>query len=126
MSSSTCTSKVKYFFNYSQQAHAQVSLPVGTHKAERSATYVLDDHDQEGEFNGEGLLLLNGACHVVGGDIGAHDLDDGGLDVSIGQSLDVTVSHVFVPDLEGLGSKAGDRLDEGVSRRGGRDTYPME
>ncbi len=45
-------------------------------------TYVLDDHDKEGKLDGESLLRVGGARHVVGGNIGAHDLDGGGLDVS--------------------------------------------
>lgn len=91
------------------------------------ATYVLDDHDEEGELDGQNLLLVNGASHVVSGNIGAHDLDDGGLDVRVRQSLDMTVSHVLIPDLKRLGSVAeGRRLDKGVGRGGGRDTYPME
>ena len=44
---------------------------------------VLDDHDQEGKLDGEGLLLVNGAGDEVGGDIGAHDLENGGLNISI-------------------------------------------
>ena len=44
---------------------------------------VLDDHDQEGELDGKGLLLVNGAGDEVGGDIGAHDLENGGLNISI-------------------------------------------
>ena len=44
---------------------------------------VLDDHDQEGKLDGEGLLLVNGAGDKVGGDIGAHDLENGGLNISI-------------------------------------------
>ena len=84
-------------------------------------TYVLDDHDEEGKLDGKSLLRVSGARHVVGGNIGAHDLDDGGLDVSIRQSLDVTVPHILVPDLEGLGSEGGrTRLETG------RCTYPME
>ena len=44
---------------------------------------VLDDHDQEGKLDGEGLLLVNGAGDEVGGDIGAHNLENGGLNISI-------------------------------------------
>ena len=84
-------------------------------------TYVLDDHDEEGKLDGKSPLRVGGACHVVGGNIGAHDLDDGGLDVSICQSLDVTVSHILVPDLEGLRSEGGKTWSET-----GNCTYPME
>ena len=69
-----------------------------------SATYVLDDHDQEGKLDGKGLLDVDGTGDIVSGNIGSHDLEDGGLNISIRQSLDVTISHIFIPNLEGLGA----------------------
>ena len=36
---------------------------------------VLDDHDQEGKLDSKGLLGINWASDVVGGDVGAHDLE---------------------------------------------------
>ena len=39
-------------------------------------TYVLDNHDQEGEFDAQSLLGVKRGIDVVGGDIGAHDLED--------------------------------------------------
>ena len=38
--------------------------------------YVLNDHDQEGELDGECLFGVNGAGDVVGADVGAHDFED--------------------------------------------------
>ena len=37
---------------------------------------VLDNHDQEGEFDAQSLLGVKRGIDVVGGDIGAHDLED--------------------------------------------------
>jgi len=37
---------------------------------------VLDNHDQEGEFNTEGLGLVLRTTYVVGRDVGSHDLQD--------------------------------------------------
>jgi hypothetical protein len=68
-------------------------------------TYVLDNHDQEGEFDAQGLLGVEGRVDVVGGDVGAHDLEDRRLNIGVGYSFDVAVADLFVPDLEGLGSK---------------------
>lgn len=65
---------------------------------------VLDNHDQEWKLDGEGLLWVNWAGDEVGGDVGAHDLENGGLNIWIGDSLDVTVSNLLVPNLEGLGT----------------------
>ena len=41
----------------------------------RLRTYVLDDHDQEGQLDGERLLRVDGARDEVGRDIGAHDFE---------------------------------------------------
>lgn len=53
--------------------------------------YILDDHDEEREFNAEGLALVLWAGDEGSGYVGAHDLQDGRLDVLIGESLDVSV-----------------------------------
>ena len=95
----------------------------------RILTYVLDDHDQEGELDGKGLLLLGWAGDVVCGDVGAHDFEDGGLNVGIGQSLDMTVANLLLPDLEGLGAirVTKVRLCGNIMGRGWlAQTYPME
>ena len=76
-------------------------------------TYVLDDHDQEGQLDGKSLLGVHRAGDVVGGDVSAHDLENGGLNISICESLDVSVSDVSVPDLEWLGTIYGEQLDGG-------------
>ena len=68
------------------------------------STYVLDDHDEEGKLDGKSLLAVHGAGDVVGADVGSHDLEDRGLNISIRQSLDVAVANLLVPDLEGLGA----------------------
>jgi hypothetical protein len=36
--------------------------------------YILDDHDEEGEFNAEGLVLILRAGDEGSGYVGAHDL----------------------------------------------------
>ena len=72
-----------------------------------SRTYVLDNHNQEGKLDGKGLLGVNGARDEVGGNVGAHDLQHGGLNIGIGQSLDVAVADVLIPDLQRLGAVQG-------------------
>ena len=42
---------------------------------------VLDDHDQEGQLDGEGLLRVDGAGDEVGRHIGAHNFENRGLNV---------------------------------------------
>ena len=73
---------------------------------------VLDDHDQERKLDGKGLLWVQWGVNVVGGYIGAHDLENGGLNIWISDSLDVTVSHLLVPNLEWLGSIIENWLDD--------------
>jgi hypothetical protein len=68
--------------------------------------YVLNDHDQEGELDGEGLLGVNGAGDVVGAHVGAHDFEHGRLNIGISDTLDVAIAHILVPNLEGLGTKS--------------------
>ena len=53
--------------------------------------YVLDDHDQEGQLDAQGLVCVGGAGDEGGGHVGAHDLEHRGLDVLVGQPLDVAV-----------------------------------
>ena len=38
---------------------------------------VLDDHDQEGQLDGEGLLGVDGASDEVSRHVGAHDFENG-------------------------------------------------
>ena len=86
---------MKYFFNCGKRVSGQ-----------RQSAYVLDDHDQEGKLDGEGLLGVNRASNVVGAHVGAHDFKNGGLNVGVRDSLDVTIAHVLVPNLEGLGTSS--------------------
>ena len=123
---------MKYFFNCSRE---KARAPRAISKANSRQcwlTYVLDDHDEEGKLDGKGLLLVDGAGDVVGRDVRAHDLEDGGLDISVGQSLDVAVSHALVPDLKRLRSKEEDgkgklcAVDMLPWVAPGCLTYPME
>ena len=54
---------------------------------------VLDDHHQEGQLDAKRLLRVGRARDVVRGHVGAHDLQHGGLDVLVGDPLDVTIAH---------------------------------
>ena len=53
--------------------------------------YVLDDHDQEGQFDSQGLAFVLGTGDEGSGDVGAHDLQHRRLDVLIRDSLYVPV-----------------------------------
>lgn len=55
--------------------------------------HVLDDHHQEGQLDSQGLVGVSRATDVGGGDIRAGNLQDGGLNVSIRDALDVPIMH---------------------------------
>ncbi len=66
-------------------------------------TYVLDDHDQEGQLDAQSLRVFSWTGDIDRGHVCAHDLEHGRLDVGVRDSLDVAVPDIFVPDLQGLG-----------------------
>ena len=65
---------------------------------------VLDDHDEEGKLDAQGLVGLGGAGDVTGVDIRTAQLKNGGLNIGIGKALDVSIADLLVPDLQGLGA----------------------
>ena len=65
-------------------------------------TYVLDNHDQEGELDGKSFLCIERAGDEVGAHIGAHDFEHGRGDVGVSDALDVAIAHILIPDLKGL------------------------
>jgi hypothetical protein len=93
--------------------------------------YILDNHDQEREFDAEGLVALGGARDIVRGHVRPHDFQHARLDVGVCDALDVSVSDMFVPDLQWFRpeNQRGQRQLPKVSRRTGwrgSSTYPME
>lgn len=63
---------------------------------------VLNNHDQEGQFYPESFLWVDRRRDKAGADIGSHDFQHAGLNICIGDSFDVSISHLFIPDLQGL------------------------
>ena len=66
---------------------------------------VLDDHDQERKFDSKSFLWIKRSIDVVGWYIGSHDFKNWGLNIWISNSFDVTVSDLFIPNLERFWSK---------------------
>jgi hypothetical protein len=62
-------------------------------------TYVFDDHDEEGQLDGEGLLGVKRASDEVSANVRAHDLENRGGNIGVSDSLNMTVADVLVPDL---------------------------
>lgn len=53
--------------------------------------YIFDDHDEKGKFDAKSFLLVlrggdEGCC-----DIGAHDFEDGRLNISVSDAFDMPV-----------------------------------
>ena len=65
---------------------------------------ILNDHDQERKLDGKRLFWIKRCVDIVSGNVGSHDLKHGRLNIWICYSFDVTVSDLFVPNLEWLGT----------------------
>ena len=65
---------------------------------------ILNDHDQERKLDGKRLFWIKRCVDIIGGNVGSHDLKHGRLNIWICYSFDVTVSYLFVPNLEWLGT----------------------
>ena len=63
---------------------------------------VLDDHDEEGELDAQGLTGLGWAGNEGRGHIGTHYFENTALNVRVCYTLDVAVSYGLIPNLQGL------------------------
>lgn len=84
----------------SPESSANVLIVQHLHLKREVLLEVLEYHDQERELDAEGLTGIGWARDESRRNVGAHDLQHGGLDVLVGDSLDVPVSHFLVPYLE--------------------------
>lgn len=69
------------------------------------ATYILDDHDQEGQLDRKCLLGVKWARDKVCAHVRAHDFENRRGNVGVGDTLDVTVADILVPNLQRLRAK---------------------
>lgn len=60
------------------------------------------DHHEKRKLDAEGFLRVCRALNKRRAYIGAHDFQYGRLDVRICDTLDVTISNFFIPDLKRL------------------------
>ena len=74
--------------------------------------HVLDDHDQVGQLDSQGFLGVSRTGDVGGADVGADDLQHEALDVLVCDSLDVSIPHFLVPDLQRFGSNTVQYTEE--------------
>ncbi len=58
--------------------------------------HVLDDHDEEGEFDSEGFLGVGGTGDVGRAHVGPNDFQDEGLNVIVSDPLDVSISNLLI------------------------------
>jgi hypothetical protein len=61
---------------------------------------ILDDHDEKGQLDAEGLVGIRRAGNEAGVDVAADQLQYTGLDILIGDAFDVAVTHLLVPNLQ--------------------------
>jgi hypothetical protein len=73
---------------------------------------VLDDHHEEGKFDAEGLRGVHRTRNVVRAHVSSHNLQHARLDVRIGESFNVPIPDVFVPDLQRLAPNAVENRKE--------------
>ncbi len=84
------------------EATAHVLVVEDLHLEREVLLQILDDHDEKGQLDAEGLLRVGGARDVGGAHIGADDLEHERLNVVVGDALDVSIAHLLVPDLQRL------------------------
>jgi len=65
---------------------------------------IFDDHDQEGKLDPKSLFGVSWTCNICCADISANNFKHQRLNIIICDSLDVTISYVFVPNLKGFAS----------------------
>ena len=74
-------------------------------KSGSDSTYVFDNHNQEGQLDCQGLLGVERASDEVGADVRAHNFEDRRRNIRVGDALNVAITDVLIPNLEGLRSK---------------------
>ena len=74
--------------------------------------HVLDNHDEVGQLDAQGLLWVGGTGDVGGADVGPHNLQHKALDVLVCDPLDVSIPHFLVPDLERFGANTVENAQE--------------
>ena len=79
--------------------------------------HVLDNHDQIGKFDAQGLPRIGRTGDISRADVGSHNFQNKTLNVRIGDSFNMTISNFLVPDLQRLGANAvQDGQEAGLKR----------
>jgi len=67
---------------------------------------VLDNHNKEGQLDTKSLLWIGRTANKARVDVGSEKLENGALNVLVGEALDVSVADLLIPYLEGSGPDA--------------------
>lgn len=67
---------------------------------------ILDNHHQKRQLDAQRFLRIGWTCDICGAYVCANDFQYQALDVIVGDSLDVTISHLFIPNLQRLTANA--------------------
>ena len=62
--------------------------------------HILDNHDQIWQFNSQSFSGVSWTRNISSTNIGANDFQNETLNVRIGDSFDMSISHFFVPNLQ--------------------------
>lgn len=76
--------------------------------------YVFDDHDQERKLDSQRLFRIRRSGDEIGAHVRPHDFEDTGLDVLIGDSLDVAVADYTHTKGRGFRWYRRRRMNEGA------------
>ena len=66
--------------------------------------HVFDNHDQVGQLDAQRLPRVSRTSDVSSAHIGPHNFQDEALNIWIGDPLDMSISHFFVPNLQWFAS----------------------
>lgn len=61
---------------------------------------VFNDHHQEWQLDAKCFLWVGGTSYVRGANISPHDLEHKALDVVVRNPLNMSITNLFVPDLQ--------------------------
>jgi len=61
---------------------------------------IFDNHDEKWEFNSQGFVVVHWARDVICAHICPHNFEDTGLDIIIGNALNVAIANFLIPKLQ--------------------------
>jgi len=101
----------------SAKASAHILIVQYLHFKGKVFLQILDNHNQVGQLDSKRLLGIRRARDIRRTHVGSLDLKHQTLNVVISDSLDMAISHLFVPNLQGLRSNRVQNRQESALKR---------